>query len=106
MAFANKARDIVVQCMAVQKAIGEDVASSDFQLICPSANATFNAAGMQNMDDRSREKQPRDYNGLPVLCTTEIGLCRREKMEIEGSKVGRIQAITVIKAKVVLQKRQ
>ncbi|EKM51018.1 uncharacterized protein PHACADRAFT_32061 [Phanerochaete carnosa HHB-10118-sp] len=53
-AYADRARDIVVQCMAIQKAIGEDVASSDFQLICPSANVAFDAASMQDVDDCSR----------------------------------------------------
>ena len=102
MAFADRARDIAVQCMAVQKAIGEDVASSDFQLICPSSNELYDTAIMEDIDNCGHNKRltPKDGGGLPVLCTIELGLRRCEKVEAEG---GEIQVATMMKAKVALQ---
>lgn len=103
-AFADKARDIVEQCMAVQKAIGEDVASSDFQIICPSVSELYDATIMEDVNDCGRNKRPtpKDGGGLPVLCTLEFGLRRFEKLEAGGS-ASEIQVATVMKAKVALQ---
>ena len=93
MAFADRARDIAVLCMAVQKAIGEDVASSDFQLICPSSSELYDTAIMEDIESCGRNKRPtpKDGGSLPVLCTIELGLRRCEKVEVEG---GGIQVAT------------
>ncbi|GJE90678.1 hypothetical protein PsYK624_068220 [Phanerochaete sordida] len=98
-AFADKARDIVVQSLAVQKAIGEDVASADFQLICPSAAgaALFDESSMEDLNARKRDKLRKSRDSSLVLCTTDIGLRRCEKVE------GQVNVAVVAKAKVILK---
>lgn len=84
--------------MRVQRAIGEDVASADFQIICPHAGAAFVAESMEDVDDGGRKKGSKQAKGDAVVCTTELGLRRCEK----GEGGAGIRVATLLKAKVVL----
>ena len=98
----EKVADILTESANIQKAIGEDVASCDFQLICPLAAAPFAAATMDDVDDCGRRRRRNSRDGKPVMFTTEIGLQKCEKLAGEGGKAGEIHTVTLIKAKVAL----
>ncbi|EKM51024.1 uncharacterized protein PHACADRAFT_262965 [Phanerochaete carnosa HHB-10118-sp] len=97
----EKMKDIIVESMVVQKAIGEDIAFSDFEVICPESNTQFNADTMEDADDCGCRRRKSVAEGMPVLCTTELGLRRREKVGDQGGRSG-IKHTTVMKAKVAL----
>ena len=100
----DKVKDIIVESMKVQKAIGEGVASADFQVICPAANASFTDELMDDVDDCGRGKKgKRILDGTPIMCTTEVGLRRWEKVTRDYGKADQIHAVTLLKAKVALR---
>jgi hypothetical protein len=98
----EKVSDIVTESIKVQKAIGEDIASSDFQIICPRANELFHSDSMEDIDDCGRKRR-KVVAAVPILCTTALGLRRREKLANEDGKEGEIRTMTLLKAKVALQ---
>lgn len=98
----DKVKSIIVDSIKLQKAIGEDIASTDFQIIRPHANAPFSVDFMEDVEDCRKTRQSKVAEGATVLCTTELGLSRCEKMAQEGGNA-RIKFATLLKAKVALQ---
>ena len=101
-AFQGKVRDLIVQCMAIKRAICEDNVSSGFQIICFSSANAFSGVCMENMDNCGRGEQHEIKDGVPVLCTTELGLRRCEQMADNLESEGNAHVFTLTKAKVVL----
>lgn len=101
--YRDKVQDLVLQSLEVQRAIGEEVSSSDFQVICPPFNDEFCADSMENIDDCGRGKSRMSDNGRLVLCCTELGLRRCENVAGRDDGEGEIVSTTLIKAKVALR---
>lgn len=99
----EKVEEIIAESLRIQKAIGEDIASSDFQVICPHANTPFAAECMEDVDDCARTRGKKTLGGTPILCTTELGLRRCEKLAEEKGRPVHVHAVTLMKAKVALQ---
>lgn len=96
--FAIRIDEIVKLTMKLRSHIGEDAASSDLRIIPPSPGGVFDATLMD------------DANALPgkasvgvVLCTTELGLLRREKTGSVGEDAGNVSTTVVKKASIVLE---
>lgn len=107
--YRDKVRDLVLQSSEIQRAIGEEVSSSDFQVICPPFSGEFCADSMENVDDCGRGKSRISDDGRVLLCCTELGLRRCENVagrdggRGEGEGEGEIISTTLIKAKVALR---
>lgn len=99
--YLVKVRDIVQQSLDIQRSIGEEVVSSDFQIICPSYEAPFSSKLMEDVNDCGRRRTEQVTESCMVLCTTELGLRRREKVAREEG-VDEIVTTTLMKAKVAL----
>ncbi|EKM51022.1 uncharacterized protein PHACADRAFT_103462 [Phanerochaete carnosa HHB-10118-sp] len=98
--ICNKAKNIITESVKVQKAIGEDIASTNFQVVRPLAGDSFDTGCMADVEDCGRRKKPRVMEDETVVCTTELGLRRFEKTEEGGRLV--TKSATLLKAKVVL----
>lgn len=99
----EKVVDFVTEGIKLQQAIGEDITSCDFQIICPDANTAFAAASMEDVEDCGRRKRQETVKGTPIMCTTEMGLRKCEKLTGEGGKPDSVRNVILIKAKVALQ---
>lgn len=100
--YKQKVRDIVEQSMAIHKAVGEDISSSDLVIICPSGSSTFSTDAMEDVDDCGRNRTQKTERKRLVLCTTELGLGRREQVAGEKGK-SEVHSAVLMKAKVALQ---
>lgn len=100
--FGSKIADIVSSCIALQKAIGEDVVSSELRPSCPRFNAAFATEEMEDINHNGRQqKSQATHEKALVLCTTEIGLRRYEKQAIKDGGE-RAAIIVMLKARVAL----
>lgn len=102
--FGDKVVDIVTSSIAVQRAVGEDIVSSDFQITCPRFNENFVVEEMEDVNDDGRQPMSRGVSTKStVLCATDIGLKRRENRN-SGDPVGtsEVVAVTMLKSRVAL----
>lgn len=99
--YLVKVQDIVQQSLDIQRSIGEEIASSDFEIICPPYEAPFCPELMEDVNDCGRRRAEQVPQSCKVLCTTELGLRRREKVAREEG-VDEIVTATLMKAKVAL----
>lgn len=97
--FKEKVQNLVSDSVKIQKAIGEDIASCDFKILCPLPDTTFERSSMEDADNCRRKSSRGEADGRPILCATELGLIRREKL---ASGDGKVDTVTLIRAKVVL----
>ncbi|THG93265.1 hypothetical protein EW026_g7930 [Hermanssonia centrifuga] len=105
--FEDKVRNVVDLSQSTSKAIGEDVISTDFQIIAPYCGDPFIADSMENEYGGGRgEKGSGGQSEMTdsfVLCTTQLGLRRCEKSKIvqtEGED--EVKTIVLLKTKVAL----
>lgn len=101
--FTSKVTDIVAQGLAIQKAVGEDMSSSDLQLLCPPCGEPFSARTMEDVEDCGRRRKRNAVDGKRVLCVNALGLQRCEKVAGEEGAAGEVKAVVLLKAKVALQ---
>ena len=99
--FREKVVEVVEQSMVIRRAVGEDVSSSDLEIICPHHGSAFIAEEMQDIDDCGRKKLQETSEHRRVLCTTEIGLRRRERVASEKGR-SEMHTVILVKAKVAL----
>ena len=97
----DKAKEVVTQSQRIRIAIGEDIASSDLEIIYPQPNTLFSEDCMEDVDGRRRNKRGRITEPMPILFATDVGLRRRESMTVEGEF--RCHLVTILKANVVLR---
>ncbi|GJE90680.1 hypothetical protein PsYK624_068240 [Phanerochaete sordida] len=95
----SKANSIIASSVKVQRVVGEDIASADFQIICPFESDPFDLECMADVEECARGERGRPAKLNVVICTSELGLRRCEKVDGEGSGV---KSTTLLKAKVVL----
>ncbi|KAI0690377.1 hypothetical protein BC835DRAFT_1281177 [Cytidiella melzeri] len=102
--FGDEFATIARQVLELQKVIGQDVTSSEFQVLCSKHDDQFLAEFMQDIDDggaRAKE-DTRTREGLPIMCTTELGLQRRGKRAgVKGEKDVEERSV-MLKAKVAM----
>lgn len=96
----KKVREIVEQCFDVQRVIREDVASTDFEILYSPPGTPYSAALMDDIDDDGRGRTKKPTEGTPILCTSDLGLKRREKLD--DSANGKIESFVMLKTKVML----
>lgn len=101
-AFDERIRDIVIHSVAIQRTIGEEVISGDFKIVCPRNGDMFSAGCMEDVDDCGRSRKCKGTDGGVVLCTTELGLRRFERLTEADGTSGLSKVVTVVKAKVAL----
>ena len=100
--YREKVAEIVSSSLALQRATGEEVISSDVQILCPLCDDNFRGDEMEDIDDSKRETATRKTYAN-VMCTTEIGLSRRERrVDTTSESSGDIVAAVMLKARVAL----
>ncbi|GJE96025.1 hypothetical protein PsYK624_122180 [Phanerochaete sordida] len=98
----GRVESIAAAIVALQKTIGEDATSNDFCVVCPVEGAHFVSDTMEDLDGRDRNRRGSASQRPQVLCTTALGLYRREKAK-EGEGDAGTRRTVVVKAGVVLQ---
>ncbi|GJE96027.1 hypothetical protein PsYK624_122200 [Phanerochaete sordida] len=95
---------IAASIMSVQNAIGEDVTSSELQVLCARPGAQYTSSWMQDADDCGRKGKRRDHGAevQGVQCTTGLGLGRREVTQDNEGR-SHVKLVTILKAQVVLR---
>lgn len=101
--FQARIQDVVVQAIAIQKTITQDIISSDFKISCPPSGSTFVSEAMQDVDDCGRSRKRENRDGRRILCATELGLLRHERLSDEDGIPAETVERVVIKAKVALE---
>ncbi|GJE96030.1 hypothetical protein PsYK624_122230 [Phanerochaete sordida] len=101
--FQARVQDVVVQAIAIQKTITQDIISSDFRIICPHSGSVFASEAMQDVDDCGRSRKRENSDGRKILCATELGLLRHERLSEEDGIPAETLERVVIKAKVALE---
>ncbi|KAI0086045.1 hypothetical protein BDY19DRAFT_996232 [Irpex rosettiformis] len=101
--FGERISGVVVKALELRKATGEDMTTSEFVILCAHDGDCFQRESMENTEEMgsSRKGRTQAQEGQPVLCTTELGLCRFERKTTEGAK-GEIEKNVLLKAKVAL----
>jgi hypothetical protein len=91
---------LVMQCaQQLNKTIGEGVTSCDLEPLYIEPEIPFDG---HTMDDSLNTSDPLTFSDEKVLCTTDLGLGRAEK--ISGIS-GEWQEVTLLKPKVILPSR-
>ena len=102
--FGEKLGALVAACTALAKALGEDIIASDIRLFCPFFDDKYLKGIMDDASEGGRAKpskaQPLAHTP-PVLCTTELGLQRCEKVVGDGG-VQESSRIMMLKPQVLL----
>lgn len=94
--FGDAVSRIVKMSQVLNKEIGEGVTSSDLEALYIGFGAPFNR---MTMEDALRPGAAERYTSESILCTTDLGLVRAEK--VAGS-VGEWKETILLKPKVIL----
>jgi hypothetical protein len=97
--FRERLATVASLAAALNRVVGEDMTSAEFQVMAIGHGVHFDN---QWMEDALTDVQgvPANVAG-PVLCTTDLGLLRTEKVSGEGPP--RLNATVLLKAKVALE---
>ncbi|KAF5374677.1 hypothetical protein D9615_008989 [Tricholomella constricta] len=96
--FAERVGVIVKGAQTLRKAIGEEITSSDFEIVYVAHDSPFNPSAMDDAFASDFEKG-RD-KPEPVLCTTELGLTRVVKVP---GRVGEWDETVLLRPKIALK---
>ena len=102
--FGEKVASIVRGALEVRKVIGEEMATTDFEVFCPRYGQRFVADMMEDMDGpsaRDGTSESSKSNDV-ILCTTGLGLRRYGKKAIAGDSKEEWEESVLLKAKVAL----
>ncbi|KIK91493.1 hypothetical protein PAXRUDRAFT_830793, partial [Paxillus rubicundulus Ve08.2h10] len=86
--------------MRVNKIIGEDVTSGDFEVLAVPPATTFD--GMMMEDSYDDETSP-SARGGKVLCATDLGLRKKTRVGMVGEKEKQWEIKMLLKPKVALE---
>ena len=100
-AVVESIKNVLRLSWLLREHIGEGIASSDFQIICPSPNASFDPKQMDNAYCR-RGDNTRWKASSHVVFVTELGAMRREKLSNPTPGQESISSSISVKAAVVL----
>jgi hypothetical protein len=100
--FGERISAIVGRALELRKVLGEDMTSSEFEVLCPRYYEQLRDEFMEDTEalSDSHRKQKQAHPEL-VLCTTELGLYRYERKSKDGEKV-ELERNVLARAKVLL----
>jgi hypothetical protein len=96
--FADRVAVIVKGAQRLRKAIGEEVTSCDFEILHTPQETPFDPAHMGDAFAGDYEKGRGSPE--PVLCTTDLGLARIERI---AGRVGEWDEAVLLRPKIVLK---
>lgn len=105
--FGERISAVVLQTVELRKIVGEDMLSSEFEILCPRHSHRFQEEWMEDAEgagsprDHGHRSRRKHTQTAAVLCTTELGLSRHEKKSTDGPN-DNVESRVIIKAKVML----
>lgn len=99
--FAEKLSFLVSLAMRVNKIVGEDVTSGDFEVLAVPPATAFDVAMMEDSYDDGRSAKARGSNMSKVLCATDLGLRKKTRVGMTGEK--QWETMVLLKPKVALE---
>ncbi|KAN0081721.1 hypothetical protein V8E55_009345 [Tylopilus felleus] len=99
--FAEKLSFLVSLAMRVNKIVGEDVTSGDFEVLAVPPATAFDVTAMEDSYDDGRSSKAKGNNIPKVLCATDLGLRKKTRMGMTGEKQWETKVL--LKPKVALE---
>ena len=99
--FAEKLSFLVSLAMRVNKIVGEDVTSGDFEVLAVPPATAFDVTTMEDSYDDGRSAKARGSNMSKVLCATDLGLRKKTRVGMTGEK--QWETMVLLKPKVALE---
>ncbi|KAI0804729.1 hypothetical protein BC629DRAFT_1253321, partial [Irpex lacteus] len=105
--FGERISAVVLQTVELRKVVGEDMLSSEFEILCPRHSHRFQEEWMEDAEGTGSPRDPghrsrrKHTQNAAVLCTTELGLSRHEKKSTGGPN-DNVESRVIITAKVML----
>ncbi|KZT22452.1 hypothetical protein NEOLEDRAFT_1137895 [Neolentinus lepideus HHB14362 ss-1] len=100
--FMEKIKAIIVRALKINKVIGQEVLSSDFEVTWVSPEEAYDSTWMDDIDIEQEAGKKDSEDAIRVLGTTELGLGRMEKLVSDaGSEEWKDSCL--VKPKVVLE---
>ncbi|KAI0086058.1 hypothetical protein BDY19DRAFT_870475, partial [Irpex rosettiformis] len=103
--FGEKLTSIVNKALEINKVVGEEISTNEFEVICPRYGEQFLTELMEDTDDAGARSHVDTaiQNQAAVLCTTDLGLRRYGKKGAVGRGEQEVWENSVLlKAKVAL----
>ncbi|KAH0828892.1 hypothetical protein J3R83DRAFT_2291 [Lanmaoa asiatica] len=99
--FAEKLSFLVSLSMRVNKIVGEDVTSGDFEVMAVPPGTAFDVTTMEDSYDDGGSVKARGNNMPKVLCATDLGLRKKTRVGMTGEKQWETKVL--LKPKVALE---
>lgn len=99
--FADKLSFLASLAMRVNKIVGEDVTSGDFEVLAVLPATAFDVTTMEDSYDDGRSAKTRGNTVSKVLCATDLGLRKKTRMGMTGEKQWETKVL--LKPKVALE---
>lgn len=99
--FAEKLSFLVSLAMRVNKIIGEDVTSGDFEVLAVEPKDAFDVTTMEDSYDDGGSARGKSDNVPKVLCATDLGLRKKTRVGMTGEKQWETKVL--LKPKVALE---
>lgn len=99
--FTEKLSFLVSLAMRVNKIVGEDVTSGDFEVLAIPPGTAFDVTTMEDSYDDGGSAKGREDNVSKVLCATDLGLRKKTRMGMTGEKQWETKVL--LKPKVALE---
>lgn len=99
--FAEKLAFLVSLALRVNKIVGEDVTSGDFEVLAVPPGDTFDVIAMEDSYEDGGSVRGRGNNTSKVLCATDLGLRKKTRVGMTGEKQWEINVL--LKPKVALE---
>ena len=101
--YAERLDELATKILQIRRTVGEQVAASEFELSLVPGGHKFNPSMMDDGEGRAGDVLPPGLTQF-VLCTTELGLLRRKKVEMKGKDGhGQWSTVILLKPKVALE---
>lgn len=102
--FGEKVAGIIRGALGVRKIVGEEISTTEFEVLCPRHGQPLVASMMENVDDTGGKGQVNmsSDEGVSIMCTTDLGLRRHGKKATIGDGEEEWEESVLLKAKVVL----
>ncbi|KAF8131809.1 hypothetical protein EV363DRAFT_1164450 [Boletus edulis] len=99
--FAEKLASLVSLAMRVNKIVGEEVTSGDFDVLAVPPATAFDMSTMEDSYDDGRSAKAKGKNMSRVLCATDLGLRKKTRVGMTGDKQWETKIL--LKPKVALE---
>jgi hypothetical protein len=101
--FTDKISLLVSLAIRVNKIIGEDVTSGDFEVLAVPPATAFDGATMEDSYDDASSPSARGGTMPKVLCATDLGLRKKTRVGMVGEKEKQWEIKMLLKPKVALE---